>query len=118
MTAVGFEPTPLRTGALSQRLRPLGQTVLASGNSAVVFVHVPMSAVQALSAATCDSSSMSTTRRRQKQTARGSRRTRGCRQTNNIADAHWRDTAVAVVTPPRLRHAPPASFFGPLACQH
>ena len=27
MTAVGFEPTPLRTGALSQRLRPLGQTV-------------------------------------------------------------------------------------------
>ena len=28
MTAVGFEPTPLRTGALSQRLRPLGQTVL------------------------------------------------------------------------------------------
>ena len=28
MTTVGFEPTPLRTGALSQRLRPLGQTVL------------------------------------------------------------------------------------------
>ena len=28
MTAVGFEPTPLRTGALSQHLRPLGQTVL------------------------------------------------------------------------------------------
>ena len=28
MTAVGLEPTPLRTGALSQRLRPLGQTVL------------------------------------------------------------------------------------------
>ena len=28
MIAVGFEPTPLRTGALSQRLRPLGQTVL------------------------------------------------------------------------------------------
>ena len=28
MTAVGFEPTPLRTGALSQRLRQLGQTVL------------------------------------------------------------------------------------------
>ena len=24
---MGFEPTPLRTGALSQRLRPLGQTV-------------------------------------------------------------------------------------------
>ena len=36
MTAVGFEPTPLRTGALSQRLRPLGQTVAAlagAGNS-------------------------------------------------------------------------------------
>ena len=29
MTAVGFEPTPLRNGALSHRLRPLGQTVLA-----------------------------------------------------------------------------------------
>ncbi len=29
MTAVGFEPTPFRTGALSQRLRPLGQTVMA-----------------------------------------------------------------------------------------
>ena len=28
LTAVGFEPTPLRTGTLSQRLRPLGQTVL------------------------------------------------------------------------------------------
>ena len=28
LTAVGFEPTPLRTDALSQRLRPLGQTVL------------------------------------------------------------------------------------------
>ena len=28
MSAVGFEPTPLRTGTLSQRLRPLGQTVL------------------------------------------------------------------------------------------
>ena len=27
MTAVGFEPTPLRTGAWSQRIRPLGQTV-------------------------------------------------------------------------------------------
>ena len=28
MTAVGFEPTPLRNGALSHRLTPLGQTVL------------------------------------------------------------------------------------------
>lgn len=28
MTAVGFEPTPFRNGALSHRLRPLGQTVL------------------------------------------------------------------------------------------
>ena len=32
LTAVGFEPTPLRTGALNQRLRPLGQTVFASGH--------------------------------------------------------------------------------------
>ena len=30
MTAVGFEPTPLRNGALSHRLRPLGQTVLTT----------------------------------------------------------------------------------------
>ena len=29
MTAVGFEPTPLRNGALSHRLRPLGHTVSA-----------------------------------------------------------------------------------------
>ena len=28
VTAVGFEPTPLRNGALSHRLRPLGQTVM------------------------------------------------------------------------------------------
>ena len=28
VTAVGFEPMPLRNGALSHRLRPLGQTVL------------------------------------------------------------------------------------------
>jgi hypothetical protein len=28
---VGFEPTPLRTGAWSQRLRPLGQTVVGAG---------------------------------------------------------------------------------------
>ena len=27
MTAVGFEPTPLRNGALRHRLRPLDQTV-------------------------------------------------------------------------------------------
>ena len=28
VTAVGFEPTPLRNGALSHRFRPLGQTVM------------------------------------------------------------------------------------------
>ena len=28
LTAVGFEPTPLRDGALSHRLGPLGQTVM------------------------------------------------------------------------------------------
>ena len=27
---MGFEPTPLRNGALSHRLRPLGQTVMFS----------------------------------------------------------------------------------------
>ena len=30
LTAVRFEPKPLRTGAWSQRLRPLGQTVMFS----------------------------------------------------------------------------------------
>ena len=30
VTPVGFEPTPLRNGALSHRLRPLGQSVLGS----------------------------------------------------------------------------------------
>ena len=30
MIRVGFEPTPLRTSALSWRLRPLGQTVRCS----------------------------------------------------------------------------------------
>ena len=32
MTAVGFEPTPFRNGALSHRLRPLGQTVLRTAH--------------------------------------------------------------------------------------
>ena len=43
MTAVGFEPTPLRTGTLSQRLRPFGQTVDAMAlivqNVAMVLTH-------------------------------------------------------------------------------
>ena len=37
MTPVGFEPTPLRTGAWSQRLRPLGQTVFKHVVSLVVY---------------------------------------------------------------------------------
>ena len=32
VTPVGFEPTPFRNGALSHRLRPLGQSVLGSQN--------------------------------------------------------------------------------------
>ena len=32
MTPVGLEPTPFRTGALSQRLRPLGQSVLGASS--------------------------------------------------------------------------------------
>ena len=32
MTAVGFEPPPFRNGALSHRLRPLGQTVMFACN--------------------------------------------------------------------------------------
>ena len=35
VTPVGFEPTPFRTGALSQRLRPLGQSVLVEGPTAM-----------------------------------------------------------------------------------
>ncbi len=27
LTAVGFEPTPVKTGALNQRLRPLGHAI-------------------------------------------------------------------------------------------
>ena len=37
MTAVGFEPTPLRNGALSHRLRPLGQTVLEGSKTCDLF---------------------------------------------------------------------------------
>ena len=32
VTPVGFEPTPFRNGALSHRLRPLGQSVIGSHN--------------------------------------------------------------------------------------
>ena len=32
MTAVGFEPTPFRTSALSWRLRPLGQAICDSSS--------------------------------------------------------------------------------------
>ena len=34
MTPVGFEPTPFWNGALSQRLRPLGQSVLRESSGA------------------------------------------------------------------------------------
>ena len=37
MTPVGFEPTPFRNGALSHRLRPLGQSVLAMRPSPMLF---------------------------------------------------------------------------------
>ena len=40
VTAVGFEPTPLRTGALSQRLRPLGQTVLLDSDSVPIDTSI------------------------------------------------------------------------------
>ena len=45
MTAVGFEPTPLRTGAWSQRLRPLGQTVMTYRHDSLavcVQISVPL----------------------------------------------------------------------------
>ena len=38
MTAVGFEPTPLRNGALSHRLRPLGQTVMHACESDELYI--------------------------------------------------------------------------------
>ena len=43
VTPVGFEPTPFRTGALSQRLRPLGQSVMAAAPTAMQHVlHAAM----------------------------------------------------------------------------
>jgi hypothetical protein len=49
MTAVGFEPTPLRTGAWSQRLRPLGQTVFCTmwkmGNDISILLLLALSTV-------------------------------------------------------------------------
>ena len=51
MTAVGFEPTPLRTGALSQRLRPLGQTVLVfitdETRACMMYIHASVTDRQA-----------------------------------------------------------------------
>ena len=41
LTAVGFEPTPFRTGTWNQRLRPIGHTVLRS-LTRVVSVLAPM----------------------------------------------------------------------------
>ena len=40
MKAVGFEPTPFRNGALSHRLRPLGQTVLFARLCEILKEHV------------------------------------------------------------------------------
>ena len=42
MTAVGFQPTPFRNGALSHRLRPLGQTVMLFKKK-VTSVSLPLS---------------------------------------------------------------------------
>ena len=39
MTPVGFEPTPFRNGALSHRLRPLGQSVLGDDLDSHSIVH-------------------------------------------------------------------------------
>ena len=48
MTAVGFEPTPLRNGALSHRLRPLGQTVLLYMMKLLVYPRKASSWAKAL----------------------------------------------------------------------
>ena len=39
VTPVGFEPTPFRNGALSHRLRPLGQSVLGDDLDSHSIVH-------------------------------------------------------------------------------
>ena len=41
LTAVGFEPTPLRNGALSHRLRPLGQTVMLNVSESNLVICCP-----------------------------------------------------------------------------
>ena len=46
MTVVGFAPTPLRTGAGSQRLRPLGQTVLLCTSFPTDFVPSSLQLMQ------------------------------------------------------------------------
>ena len=41
MTPVGFEPTPFRNGALSHRLRPLGQSVSVN-RVTILTSHIPI----------------------------------------------------------------------------
>ena len=120
MTAVGFEPTPLRTGALSQRLRPLGQTVLPSGNLLPRLFTYCMSVLQALSArtATCEdygpAAEASSPREslntsvppNQQHRRRPLARHGGCRCDPSRGD---------VLGMPR---PPPSPVPGPLACQH
>ena len=43
VTPVGFEPTPFRNGALSHRLRPLGQSVSVNRMTILTW-HTPLQA--------------------------------------------------------------------------
>ena len=63
MTAVGFEPTPFRTGAWSQRLRPLGQTVLMSVSNLAQTCKNPLPSCKQRSK---DASSVASTRAQDK----------------------------------------------------
>ena len=46
LTALGFEPTPWRIGAWSQRLRPLGQTVMAAFITRKHGAYSPISGIR------------------------------------------------------------------------
>ena len=82
LTAVGFEPTPLRTGAWSQRLRPLGQTVLEASKSYFVFKTSPRweCKMGATAAESKHQESASKSIRRERANAQANRSDAPCRQ--------------------------------------
>ncbi len=94
MAAVGFEPTPLRTGALSQRLRTRPNCLAKHARCARALLKVAAPASKSALIAT-DHAGAADTRLRSR----------------NHAIAHGvrvcRNGAIVVRTPPRLRHAAP-----------